>query len=127
LVFIRLEDFISDQYRKDNHILSKWNWLSGKIDNEEFNSNEQRDGGEALKTAPQNPDLFPRTIFSLQKHNGIAHKDGSARHMDRCKSCFKNNTRHQSLQLREMADIVVMPPLPYRYTIHIYDPLTRIG
>ena len=35
--------------------------------------------------------------------------------------------RHQSLRLREMADIVVMPPPPYRYPIHIYDPLTRIG
>jgi propionyl-CoA:succinyl-CoA transferase len=35
--------------------------------------------------------------------------------------------RHQSARLREMADIVVMPPPPKRYPIHIYDPLTRIG
>ncbi|MFC1489229.1 succinate CoA transferase [Thermodesulfobacteriota bacterium] len=33
----------------------------------------------------------------------------------------------QSSRLREMADITVMPPPPYRYPIHIYDPLTRIG
>jgi propionyl-CoA:succinyl-CoA transferase len=35
--------------------------------------------------------------------------------------------RHQSPRLREMADIVVMPPPPKRYPIHIYEPLTRIG
>lgn len=34
---------------------------------------------------------------------------------------------HQSPRLREMADIIVMPPPPYRYPIHIYEPLTRIG
>ncbi len=34
---------------------------------------------------------------------------------------------HQSPRLREMADIVVMPPPPKRYPIHIYEPLTRIG
>ncbi len=34
---------------------------------------------------------------------------------------------HQSIRLREMADITVMPPPPYRYPIHIYEPLTRIG
>ena len=35
--------------------------------------------------------------------------------------------RHQSPRLREMADIVVMPPPPKQYPIHIYEPLTRIG
>jgi propionyl-CoA:succinyl-CoA transferase len=35
--------------------------------------------------------------------------------------------RHQSPRLREMADIMVMPPPPNRYPIHIYEPLTRIG
>ncbi len=35
--------------------------------------------------------------------------------------------RHQSARLREMADIVVMPPPPMRYPINICDPLTRIG
>jgi propionyl-CoA:succinyl-CoA transferase len=35
--------------------------------------------------------------------------------------------KHQSPRLREMADIIVMPPPPHRYPIHIYEPLTRIG
>jgi acetyl-CoA hydrolase len=35
--------------------------------------------------------------------------------------------RHQAPRLREMADIVVMPPPPHRTPIPIYDPLTRIG
>ena len=35
--------------------------------------------------------------------------------------------RKQSLRLREMADIVVMPPPPYRNPIPIHDPLSRIG
>lgn len=35
--------------------------------------------------------------------------------------------RHQSPRLREMADIVVMPPPPHRNPIPIFDPLTRIG
>lgn len=36
------------------------------------------------------------------------------------------NKKH-SPRLREMADIVVMPPPPHRDPIAIYDPLTRIG
>jgi len=35
--------------------------------------------------------------------------------------------RAHSPRLREMADIMVMPPPPRRNPIHIYDPLTRIG
>lgn len=35
--------------------------------------------------------------------------------------------RHQAQRLREMADIIVMPPPPHRNPIPIYDPLTRIG
>jgi succinate CoA transferase len=35
--------------------------------------------------------------------------------------------RQHSPRLREMADIVVMPPPPCRYPIHIYEPMTRIG
>ena len=35
--------------------------------------------------------------------------------------------RHQSPRLREMADIIVMPPPPHRYPIHVYETLTRIG
>ncbi len=35
--------------------------------------------------------------------------------------------RHQSPRLREMADIIIMPPPPKRDPIHIYEPLTRIG
>ena len=36
------------------------------------------------------------------------------------------NTR-QSQRLREMADIIIMPPPPKRNPIQIYDPMTRIG
>jgi len=35
--------------------------------------------------------------------------------------------RHQFPRLREMADIIVMPPPPNRYPIQIYEALTRIG
>jgi propionyl-CoA:succinyl-CoA transferase len=35
--------------------------------------------------------------------------------------------RRQSARLREMADIVVMPPPPHRNPIPIYEPLSRIG
>jgi succinate CoA transferase len=35
--------------------------------------------------------------------------------------------RRQSLRLREVTDIYVLPPPPKRYPIHIYEPLTRIG
>jgi len=35
--------------------------------------------------------------------------------------------RAQSPRLSEMADIIIMPPPPRRYPIHIYDPLTRVG
>ncbi len=35
--------------------------------------------------------------------------------------------RAHSPRLREMADVMVMPPPPRRNPIHIYDPLTRIG
>ncbi|MDX2448380.1 MAG: succinate CoA transferase [Desulfobacterales bacterium] len=35
--------------------------------------------------------------------------------------------RRQSPRLREMADIIVMPPPPYRTPININSPLTRIG
>ena len=36
------------------------------------------------------------------------------------------NRRH-SMRLREMADIVVIPPPPHRSPIPIYDPMTKIG
>jgi succinate CoA transferase len=35
--------------------------------------------------------------------------------------------RRQSPRLREIADIFVMPPPPYRNPIPVFDPLTRIG
>ena len=35
--------------------------------------------------------------------------------------------RHQFPRLRELADIIVMPPPPNRYPINICEPLTRIG
>jgi propionyl-CoA:succinyl-CoA transferase len=35
--------------------------------------------------------------------------------------------RGHSMRLREMADIIVLPPPPHRNPIPIYDPMTRIG
>jgi acetyl-CoA hydrolase len=35
--------------------------------------------------------------------------------------------QHHSMRLREMADILVLPPPPHRNPIPIYDPLTRVG
>ncbi len=35
--------------------------------------------------------------------------------------------QHQSPRLREMADILIMPPPPRRNPIPIYEPLTRVG
>ncbi len=131
-------DIIDDELARAEAISWRAPYQSGKVLREQINRQEVEYVDMHLSHLPQTvaEGFFGRINLAVVEATEIT-ADGrvylttsigaSPTYLKYAEKVIIELNRHQSPRLSEMADILVVPPPPYRYPIHIYEPLTRIG
>ena len=131
-------DIIDDELARAEAISWRAPYQSGKVLREQINRQEVEYVDMHLSHLPQTvaEGFFGRINLAVVEATEIT-ADGrvylttsigaSPTYLKYDEKVIVELNRHQSPRLSEMADILVVPPPPYRYPIHIYEPLTRIG